>query len=76
MAHSTQRPPVDFSPTVRPRQFRSLDEQVEAIVAVLPEIVPGALKKHVPSARDGAAEVFIADLAARLRALCPVRAQA
>jgi hypothetical protein len=77
--HSTSAPAVpalDTTPTGRVRQFRSLDEQIEAIVAVLPEIVPGVLKANVPSAREGAAEVFIAGLTAELRALCLVSAQA
>ncbi|MEU5112011.1 hypothetical protein AB0G64_10960 [Streptomyces longwoodensis] len=68
MAHSTQSPPVDFSPTVLPRQFRSLDEQIEAVIAALPEAVPAALKAAVPSAREGAAEAIVANLIVRLRA--------
>ncbi|AEY90742.1 hypothetical protein SHJG_5474 [Streptomyces hygroscopicus subsp. jinggangensis 5008] len=68
MAHSNQRPPVDFTPTTLPRQFRSLDEQIEAIIDALPEVVPAALKATVPSAREGIADAFIANMIVRLRA--------
>ncbi|MGY4994093.1 hypothetical protein [Streptomyces sp. 900105245] len=67
-AQSTSATALDATPARPAIQFRNLQEQIEAIVAVLPDIVPEALKATIPSAREGAAEAIVADLVPRLRA--------
>ncbi|MBB4711153.1 hypothetical protein BJ965_001035 [Streptomyces luteogriseus] len=42
---------------------------LERVLAALPEILPGVLKRTVPSASDETAGLLVADISARLRAL-------